>query len=302
MKIALASDLHLEFGDIELKNTENAEVLILSGDICVAADLMVEGAALAHKSERYHEFFKQVCGEFPNVIYIMGNHEHYNSDFAHTYNIIKERLAYLTNLHVLEKETLQIGDVTFIGGTLWTDMNGEDQSTIYQIKNMMNDFRIVKNSNKMSTMKVPVYKKGEDGKYVLDEISKMPIRIGMKIKEYPSMLHPEHVVEEFKAMVQHIEQVVANNPEGMYVVVGHHAPSRKSTHPRYQHDTIMNGGYSSNLDFFLEDHPQIKLWTHGHTHEAFDYVIGQTRIACNPRGYIGYEERADQFELKFVEV
>ena len=41
MKIAICSDLHLEFGPISLENTENAEVLILSGDILVAADLNV---------------------------------------------------------------------------------------------------------------------------------------------------------------------------------------------------------------------------------------------------------------------
>ncbi len=36
MKIAVASDLHLEFGDLDFENTQGAEVLILSGDICVA--------------------------------------------------------------------------------------------------------------------------------------------------------------------------------------------------------------------------------------------------------------------------
>ena len=50
------------------------------------------------------------------------------------------------------------------------------------------------------------------------------------------------------------------------------------------------------------DHPQIKLWTHGHTHEDFDYMVGETRIVCNPRGYIRYEERADSFKLKYVDV
>jgi hypothetical protein len=64
----------------------------------------------------------------------------------------------------------------------------------------------------------------------------------------------------------------------------------------------MNGGYSSSLDFFIESHPQIKLWTHGHTHETFDYVVGETRVVCNPRGYIGYEDRADNFKLKTFEV
>jgi len=33
MKIAICSDLHLEFGDIILKNEESADVLILGGDI-----------------------------------------------------------------------------------------------------------------------------------------------------------------------------------------------------------------------------------------------------------------------------
>ena len=64
----------------------------------------------------------------------------------------------------------------------------------------------------------------------------------------------------------------------------------------------MNGGYSSSLDEFIMDHPQIKLWTHGHTHEPFDYMVGETRIVCNPRGYIGYEQRANDFKLLTVEV
>lgn len=301
MRVALCSDLHLEFGELELKNTGKAEVLILSGDICVAQNLMIEGAAIAHKSELYHDFFKQVCSEFPHVIYIMGNHEHYDGDFATTYGILKERLGYLKNLHILDKETFRIGEVTFIGGTLWTDMNGEDPSTMQVIRGMMNDFRIVKNSNRVLTKKVPLYKRDENEEYVLDDKGR-PIEDGMKFKEYPAMFSPEDAVNEFKAMVQYIEHVVANNPEGKYVVVGHHAPSRQSTHPRYQHDVLMNGGYSSNLEFFIEDHPQIKLWTHGHTHDTFDYKIGETRVVCNPRGYIGYEKRAEDFKLLFLDV
>jgi hypothetical protein len=64
----------------------------------------------------------------------------------------------------------------------------------------------------------------------------------------------------------------------------------------------MNGGYHSDLSEFILDRPAIKLWTHGHTHEEFDYMIGDTRVVCNPRGYIGYEELANNFKLKVVEV
>jgi hypothetical protein len=70
----------------------------------------------------------------------------------------------------------------------------------------------------------------------------------------------------------------------------------------YKDDTIMNGGYSSSLDDFILDHPQIKLWTHGHTHHVFDYMIGSCRVLCNPRGYDGYEDRADQWQLITVDV
>ena len=64
----------------------------------------------------------------------------------------------------------------------------------------------------------------------------------------------------------------------------------------------MNGAYSSDLSEFILANPQIKLWTHGHTHDVFDYMIGSTRVVCNPRGYHLYEERADQFRADEFEI
>jgi hypothetical protein len=64
----------------------------------------------------------------------------------------------------------------------------------------------------------------------------------------------------------------------------------------------MNGGYRSELSEFILDHPQIKLWTHGHMHDPFDYMIGTTRVVCNPRGYAGHDEQADVFQLKFLDI
>jgi hypothetical protein len=90
----------------------------------------------------------------------------------------------------------------------------------------------------------------------------------------------------------YIKLIVEEHKDKKVVVVGHHTPSFKSCHPNYAHDTLMNGGYHSDLSEFILDHPQIVLWTHGHTHHPFDYVIGETRIVCNPRGYVndGYSE------------
>jgi hypothetical protein len=50
------------------------------------------------------------------------------------------------------------------------------------------------------------------------------------------------------------------------------------------------------------DSPEIVLWTHGHTHEDFDYMIGTTRVVCNPRGYVGHEAKADQWQVKYIDL
>ena len=128
------------------------------------------------------------------------------------------------------------------------------------------------------------------------------IKIGDKKKQEPGHFSPEDAVVDHKKMLDYIQTVIEGKFDQKFVVVGHHAPSKLSTHPRYKHDTLMNGAYSSSLDEYILDHPQIKLWTHGHTHEDFDYMLRSTRIVCNPRGYINYEGRADNFELKYVEI
>ena len=284
MKIAICSDLHLEFGTISLENTENADVLILSGDICVAKDLMNKDnndiLDRFGRSEAWHTFFQECSDRFPHVLYVMGNHEHYHGDFLNTIGDLRSRLNYLRNLHILDKEQIAIRDTIFIGGTLWTDMNNQDPITLLHMKGMMNDFRCVKNGNRVTIFK------DEDGKFHKRE----------------SRFTPEDAVEDHKEMLSYIRMMVEGKWDQKFVVVGHHAPSKQSTHPRYQKEEIMNGGYSSDLSEFIMDHPQIKLWTHGHTHEDFDYMIGSTRIVCNPRGYDGHENRADEFKLKFVEI
>lgn len=281
MKLNIMSDVHLEFGPIEFKNTEGADALILSGDICVAAELNARDPnriAGDNLSNRFHDFFEMCCNEYDSVIYVAGNHEHYNGDYQETISRLREHLYYLDNLIILDKEVAHINDVTFIGGTLWTDMNKEDASTMVSIRGMMNDFIRVSNGKYESKYKdqngVPYYRS--------------------------AILTPDDVVEDHKAMLEYIRKEVEGKYDQKFVVVGHHAPSKLSTKPKYQHDIIMNGAYSSDLSEFILDHPQIKLWTHGHTHDTFDYLIGSTRVVCNPRGYINYEQRADDFNPNII--
>jgi len=289
MKVAICSDVHLEFGQLNLENTDNAEVLILSGDICTACDLHVTDSILSSaKTDRYLEFFTACSRNFPHVVYLMGNHEHYHGDYATSAGFIKDALKHLENIHVLDKEVWEHNDHVFIGGTLWTDMNGEDEATMQHVSRRMNDFQICENSAEMVNYRT--FDTEDDHKKV-------------RFKTRPATLSPRHVVEDHKAMLKVIEDTYDNTPPWKTIVVcTHHAPSKGSEHPRYKNDRLMNGAYNSQLDGFIMDRPGIKLWTHGHTHEDFDYMIKGCRVVCNPRGYINYEDRADRFELKFVEV
>jgi Icc-related predicted phosphoesterase len=267
MKIQLVSDLHLEFEDVCIKNESNADVLILSGDILVAddlrnqpadlslADIPDEGYGRARRALRYRDFFLRVSFQFKHVIYIMGNHEHYHGKFDKSAGIIRETIGYLNihNIHLLDRDIKEIDGVHFVGGTMWTDCNKGDPMTQYHLEHCMTDFRVIRIA-------------GENFKKFL----------------------PMRTVMEFTKTRDYFKTVIENLPKDAKIVVcSHHAPSHLSIHEIYKNDTLMNGGYSSDLSEFILDHPQIKLWTHGHMHNNFDYMIGDTRVVCNPKGYPG---------------
>ena len=67
------------------------------------------------------------------------------------------------------------------------------------------------------------------------------------------------------------------------VVVSHHAPSYQSVDPRFWGSSINSGFASNYINKVKEVNP--KLWVHGHMHNNCDYMIGDTRVVCNPRGY-----------------
>ena len=313
MKIAYCSDVHLEFGPIELTNEQNADILILSGDICVAADLFPVndpyGLITTGKHQRFLEFFETCSKNFKDVIYVMGNHEHYHGDFAETAKILRDFVKPFPNIHFLDKEFIELHDHIFYGGTLWTNFDVGDgpgnTSAMREIAGRMNDYRGVNNSNRMVTRTVPIYKTDENGNYVMEKNSygyDAYVEIGTKKSQSVSKFCPEDSYEDHKAYLQGLTDTLAAHPDRKFVVVGHHSPSKQSTHPRYAKEIIINSAYSSNLTEFIMNNPQIKVWTHGHTHETFDYMVGTTRIVCNPRGYDGYEERAYNFKLEVIEL
>jgi Icc-related predicted phosphoesterase len=252
-------------------------VLILSGDILVTDDLRNqpvslawealpdEGHGRAKRALRYRDFFQRVSFQFKHVIYIMGNHEHYHGKFDKSAAIIRETLGYLNinNIHLLDRETVELDGVHFIGGTMWTDCNKGDALTLYHLEHSMTDFRVIRIA-------------GEGFKKFL----------------------PMRTVMEFTKTRDYFKAAIENLPKDAKIVVcSHHAPSHLSIHEIYKNDRLMNGGYSTDMSEFILDRPQIRAWTHGHMHNNFDYTIGDTRVMCNPHGYPGEN---DQFDFNFT--
>lgn len=96
-------------------------------------------------------------------------------------------------------------------------------------------------------------------------------------------LTPEFTTQLHKADLNHIKAYV----DQYSVVFTHHAPSKKSTHPRYAADIAINSCYSTDVIINLDIQPEV--WIHGHTHDEFFYTEGDTKVLAKPRGYWGYE-------------
>lgn len=273
MKITVVSDLHLEFSGLTLDNPQQADVLVLSGDITVAEFLH---AHPAHKpidanagpnhqvAIRTRELLESCSKTFKHVVYVAGNHEFYNGRWYAALDFLREECSRYPNVHFLEQSTVEIDGVVFIGSTLWTDLNGGDPLTTHAVTDLMNDYRVIRND-------------------------RLDFR---RLRPFETMRRHFDSRDYIRTVIGNIRG--SENPDRKVVVVGHHTPTRKSINPRYSAQYLMNGAYCSELDDLILDCPEIKLWTCGHTHHPHWYYVGTTLVVCNPRGYVDSSHNYDE--------
>jgi predicted phosphohydrolase len=117
----IVSDLHIEYNSNKVPNpltliTPSADILILAGDI-----------GSFYKHEQLSKFLFNLCPYFKVVIYIPGNHEYYKVEGYETksmYTLIQnfiKNMKSISNLYILNKSSVQIGDVYIAGCTLWSE-------------------------------------------------------------------------------------------------------------------------------------------------------------------------------------
>lgn len=277
MKFHLMSDLHLEFADLKLPG---GEVLLLSGDITCANYLRADRTDKnARKlNDRCKAFFFEECAKYKSVYYVMGNHEHYTGVWEDTQSELKKFLEG-SNVVLLEKEWTNLGNDTFLwGATLWTDLNKNNSIAVHAAKYGMNDYRWI------SKYRPPT---GAYGKLTGKTLG--------TLDPQETMLDHTYALAGLNTFLEQTGQ-----PDKKVIVMTHMAPCHKSSKAeKYGSNNPLNYAYYSELSELVLNNPQIKVWVHGHTHDTHDYMIGDTRVLCNPRGYANEQRPLMPENLEF---
>ncbi|CAL2060582.1 metallophosphoesterase [Tenacibaculum sp. 190524A05c] len=200
--------------------------------------------------------------EIPNkpVIYILGNHEYYKGTYPKTLNKIIES-AKKTNVNVLENSHVTIDNLSFHGATMWTDFSlfGNPREYGMICQSVMNDYKKIRRD--------PSYSK----------------------------LRTIDTFQIHNRSIQWLSESLTNSKTDKNIVVTHHAPSIKSLPEKYKSDPI-SSAYASNLEHITEQF-RPNLWIHGHIHSPSDYMLNDSRVICNPHGYISDEYNGYEKEL-----
>lgn len=136
MKIAVVSDLHLDFQNIKntvFLNKEQADILLIAGDTCESRNLNI-----------FKNTFKNICDNYKDVFIIAGNHEFYENMYHDSINQLYDFCSNFNNMYFLDNNCVKLFDnYILIGSTLWTDFNKENPIIINLAKNLINDYKSI---------------------------------------------------------------------------------------------------------------------------------------------------------------
>ena len=234
------------FSDLHLDVYPIKPITIMPGvDLVIVAGDTCEGVLHAFEHLR-----RIVPMDIP-IVMVLGNHEFYR-------RFIPDELALALahagafNLHILNGTALELGGARFVGATLWTDYGIFGEANKTRVMNAcakgMNDHRL----------------------------------IGWQKKPWRRFRPQEAALLHHRSKAA-ITETLAAPFAGPTVVVSHHAVHWDSIHPQFRND-LVTGAFVSDLAELIETY-QPTLWVHGHVHNSSDYLVGETRVLCNPHGY-----------------
>jgi hypothetical protein len=268
VKIQLMSDLHLEGhpGYTPIP-APGAELLVLAGDV----GSYQRGSRLADSDFGLARFSPREGWPVP-VLYVPGNHEYDSLDFDETHARLRETCERL-DITWLEREEHVVGDVRFVGTTLWADFDalalrpGAPEPT-------------------MDTLLKQRHKAFRAANFYLHKAAAM---------RHGALMLAEAWREQSLVCQAWLRAALARPFDGTTVVVTHFAPSLRSADPRYG-VTPATAGFCNSLEDLLA---QAQFWLHGHLHCQQDYVERGCRVLANTLGYASKGEQ-EGFREAFV--
>lgn len=250
MRFQFLSDLHLETQpDVQVPPAPGADLLVLGGDI----GSYQPGSQLPGDDFGLERYAPARGWPVP-VLFVPGNHEYDNLDFDATHARLRatcERLG----ITWLERETVVVQGVRFVGTTLWSDFDAlaiQAPDTTRLVKQRHKAFRAAN----FYLGKTGATRHGEPF------LAEQWRELGLECQAW-------------------LREALAAPFDGPTVVVTHFAPSLRSADPRYG---LVPGtaGFCNALDDLL---PRAQLWLHGHLHCPQDYTVEGCRVVANPLGY-----------------
>src|SRR5690554_1728560 len=137
MRIAPASDLHLEFPNADRRKAlsfpKDVDVILLGGDIASGRGVVDEVLELSNRYPRAH------------IVWVAGNHEFYGLNIDIQTARFREACAAHERVHFLENDSVEIDYIRFVGCTLWTDFSilGAPEESISMAGRAINDFVLI---------------------------------------------------------------------------------------------------------------------------------------------------------------
>ena len=131
VKLHILSDLHLEFSDFDLPETD-ADIIVLAGDIGLGTKGLEWASQQTDKP----------------ILYVAGNHEYYNREYHSTLQNMRDTAQNL-DIYFLENDEIVLNDTRFLGCTLWTDFaiypDMTPQKAMVHAGYSLSDFRLIHN-------------------------------------------------------------------------------------------------------------------------------------------------------------
>lgn len=240
MRISIHSDLHLESPNHE-KRWSDIISSVIENDIsvvCLLGDIWKD----SNQACDFLLDFYSTCDAY--ILYVIGNHDLYNNSSVSDY----KQLEHIFNkFKVMDKRTVEIDGVNFIGASLWSTLSpleGWSQTDVkWLVYNGINDFSMIP-SWSISRM---ISEGNQDIKYICSTLKK-------------------------------------HNKRGLKsIVLTHFSPVRRWPHRRFGLNAF-TAYFCNDYEKIIEDQKPYG-WFFGHTHDNIIGSIGDTMMRTNQAGY-----------------